>query len=502
MDTDETQIRPKSILSYLCFICVHLWLLMGDLIVDNYDLVVIGGGPGGYTAAIRAAQLGLTVACVENRPGRALGGTCLNVGCIPSKALLDSSELYEMTLHKLARHGIRVGSVALDLPAMLARKDQVVRELTGGVAFLFKKYKVTPLYGTGKLLPNSRVEVTTADGNRIELQAKHILLATGSVSSELPFMKFDGQYIVSSTEALNFNTVPKHLIVIGGGYIGLELGTVWKRLGAKVTVLEFLPRILAIADGEVSSEVQKLLTRQGIEFHLETKVTGATVQGDQVTVTAEGKDKKPLSFTGDRVLVAVGRRPFTAGLGLDEAGVKHDPKTGRVEVDENFQTTVPGVFAIGDLIAGPMLAHKASEEGVVFAERLAGMKPHLNYDAIPSVIYIWPEVASVGQTEEQLQEKGIEYRVGKFKFIASGRAKSLDETDGWVKVLADAKTDRLLGVHILGPRASELIAECVTVMEYHGSAEDIARCTHAHPTLSEAVGEAARMAWAGNPINS
>jgi dihydrolipoamide dehydrogenase len=469
---------------------------------ESYDLVVIGGGPGGYTAAIRAAQLGLKVACVEKREGKALGGTCLNVGCIPSKALLDSSEMYETTLHKLARHGIRVGSVALDLPAMLVRKDKVVSELTGGVAFLFKKYKVTPLYGTGKLMGGGKVEVTAADGNKVVLEAKHILLATGSESVELPFMKFDGKYIVSSTEALSFNPVPKHLIVVGGGYIGLELGSVWKRLGARVTVVEFLPRILSLSDAEISSEVQRLLTKQGIEFHLETKVTGATIKGEQVNVSAQGKDGKGMSFTGDRVLVAVGRRPFTAGLGLDEAGVKYDPRSGRVEVDEQYQTSAAGVYAIGDLIAGPMLAHKASEEGIVFAERLAGMEPHVNYDAIPSVIYIWPEVASVGQTEEQLKEKGVEYRVGRFKFAASARAKSLDETDGWVKVLADAKTDRVLGVHILGQRASELIAECVTVMEYHGSAEDIARCTHAHPTLSEAVGEAARMAWAGMPINS
>jgi dihydrolipoamide dehydrogenase len=469
---------------------------------ESYDVVVIGGGPGGYTAAIRAAQLKMKVACIEKRPNKALGGTCLNVGCIPSKALLDSSEMYETTLHKLARHGVRVGSVALDLGTMLARKDKVVSELTGGVGFLFKKYGVTPLYGTGKLLGDNKVEVTAADGAKTVLEAKNILLATGSESFELPFLKYDGKFVVSSTEALTFNPVPKHLIVVGGGYIGLELGSVWKRLGAKVTVVEFLPRILSISDGEVSTEVQKLLTKQGMEFHLETKVTGATVKGEQVTITAEGKDGKALSFTGDRVLVAVGRRPFTAGLGLDEAGVKYDPKSGRVEVDGDFKTNVPGVYAIGDLIAGPMLAHKASEEGVVFAEHLAGMKPHVNYDAIPSVIYIWPEVASVGLTEEQLKAKGVQYKVGKFKFAATGRAKAMDETDGWVKVLADAKTDRVLGVHILGPRASDLIAECVTIMEYKGSAEDIARCTHSHPTLSEAVGEAARMAWTGMPLNS
>jgi dihydrolipoamide dehydrogenase len=468
---------------------------------DAYDLVVIGGGPGGYTAAIRAAQLKMKVACVEKRENKAFGGTCLNVGCIPSKALLDSSEMYETTLHKLAKHGIKVGSVALDLETMLKRKDKVVSELTGGVGFLLKKYKVDPVIGSAKLLGAGKVEVTATDGAKRVLQANSILLATGSESVELPFLKYDGKHIVSSTEALNFNPVPKHLIVVGGGYIGLELGSVWKRLGSKVTVLEFLPRILSLNDGEVSAEVQKLLTKQGIEFHLETKVTGATVKGDEVTVTAQ-KDGKQLSFAGDRVLVAVGRRPYTAGLGLDEAGVKYDKKSGRVDVDEHFETSAENVYAIGDLIAGPMLAHKASEEGVVFAETLAGMMPHVNYDAIPSVIYIWPEVASVGQTEEQLKEKGVEYRVGKFKFAAVARAKAMDETDGWVKVLADAKTDRVLGVHILGPRASELIAECVTIMEYHGSAEDIARCTHSHPTLSEAVGEAARAAWAGSSINS
>lgn len=469
---------------------------------EAYDLVVIGAGPGGYTAAIRAAQLKMTVACVEMRKGRALGGTCLNVGCIPSKALLDSSELYETALHKMARHGITVKDVGLDLPAMHARKDKVVKELTGGVGFLFKKYGVTPVYGAAKLLPGNKVEVAGDDGKTTTLEAKNVLLATGSESVELPFLKYDGKVVVSSTEALNFDPVPKHLIVVGGGYIGLELGSVWKRLGAKVTVVEFLPRILSISDGEIAGEVFKILKKQGIEFHLETKVTGATVKGDAVTVTAQAKDGKELTFEGDRVLVAVGRKPYLAGLGLDEAGVQYDPKTRIVPVDDNFRTNVPGVYAIGDLIAGPMLAHKASEEAVVFVERLAGMKPHINYDAIPSVIYIWPEVASVGLTEEQVKEKGVEYKVGRFKFAATGRAKAMDEQEGFVKVLTDAKTDRLLGVHILGPRASDLIAECVTVMEYHGSAEDIARCTHAHPTLSEAVGEAARMAFAGQPINS
>ena len=468
---------------------------------ERFDLVVVGGGPGGYTAAIRAAQLGKTVACVEKRPGKALGGTCLNVGCIPSKALLDSSEHYETALHKLVRHGVKVKGVELDLGTMMTRKDGVVKGLTDGVAYLFKKYKVTPVYGAGKLLSPTQVEVASADGTKLVLEAGHVLLATGSESVELPFLKTDGKHVVSSTEALAFNEVPKRLIVVGGGYIGLELGSVWNRLGSDVTVVEFLPRILPLSDSEVATQVQKILTKQGLKFHLGTKVTGAKVNKGVVTVTAQGPDGKDVTFDGERVLVAVGRRPYTAGLGLDEVGIKYDAKTGKVPVDGQFRTNVPGVSAIGDLIDGPMLAHKASEEGIVFAETLAGGKPHVNYDAIPAVIYIWPEVASVGPTEEQIKATGKPYKVGKFPFVASGRAKAMDETDGFVKVLTDKETDRLLAVHILGPRASDLIAECVTVMEYHGSAEDIARCTHGHPTLSEAVGEAARAAWAGAGVN-
>ncbi len=468
---------------------------------EKYDLVVIGAGPGGYAAANRAAQLGKKVACIEKRPGKALGGTCLNVGCIPSKALLDSSELYEITAHRLARHGIKVDKVDLDIPAMMKRKDDVVKALTGGIASLFKKYKVTPYYGAGKLKSPKQVEVALDSGEIVMLDTDHVLLATGSDSIELPFLKYDGTRIVSSTEALAFPEVPKHLIVVGGGYIGLELGSVWKRLGARVSVVEFLPRILPITDGEIAAEVQKILARQGFEFHLETKVTGASVKGNVVTVTAEKSDGSKVSFEGDRVLVAVGRRPHTANLGLDEVGIEYDKRTGKVKTDPHFRTNVPGVYAIGDLIDGPMLAHKATEEGVVFAEQLCGMKPHLNYDAIPSVIYIWPEVASVGPTEEQIKATGRAYKVGKVPFVASGRARAMDETQGYVKILADAKTDRLLAVHILGPRASELIAECVTVMEYQGSAEDIARCTHSHPTLSEVVGEAARIAWTGAGVN-
>ena len=470
---------------------------------ERFDLVVIGAGPGGYTAAIRAAQLGKSVACIEKRPNKALGGTCLNIGCIPSKALLDSSELYEVTLHKLAKHGIKVDGVNLDLATMLKRKDEVVKSLTGGIAHLFKKYKVTPFYGTGTMKGPNTVEVQQADGSTTTLEAGHILLATGSETTELPFLKFDGKLIVSSTEALEFTEVPKHLVLVGGGYIGLEMGSVWKRLGARVTVLEFLPRILSICDGEISSAVQKLLVKQGFEFHLRTKVTGAMFaeDGSSAVVMAQDHEGKDLAFEADKVLVAVGRRPFTQGLGLDAAGVIFDPKSGKVKVDPHFRTNVPSISAIGDIIDGPMLAHKASEEGLVFAEQLVGMKPHLSYDKIPSVIYIWPEVASVGQTEEQVKESGRPYKVGKVPFMASGRAKAMDEQDGFVKVITEANTDRLLGVHILGPRASDLIAECVTIMEYNGSAEDIARCTHAHPTLSETLGDAARMAYAGLPVN-
>jgi dihydrolipoamide dehydrogenase len=470
-------------------------------VADTFDLVVIGAGPGGYVAAIRAAQLGKTVACVEKRAGKALGGTCLNVGCIPSKALLDSSELFEMAGHKFAKHGIKLDGVGLDLPAMMKRKDDVVKALTGGVAGLFKKYKVTPVYGAAKLVSPKRVEVTADDGAKTVLEAENVLIATGSESVELPFLKYDGERVVDSTGALAFPEVPKHLIVVGGGYIGLELGSVWRRLGAKVTVVEFLPRILTIADAEIAAAVQRLLTRQGFEFHLETKVTGATVSGGTVTVTAE-KGGEKLSFEGDRVLVAVGRRAYTGGLGLDAIGVKADPKTGKISVDGRFATNVPGVYALGDVIDGPMLAHKAMEEGVAFAEMLAGHKPHVSYDCIPSAIYIWPEVASVGLHEEQVKATGKPYKVGKFPFAASGRARAMDDTDGFVKILTDAATDRILGVHILGPRASDLIAEAVAVMEYRGSAEDIARMVHGHPTLTEGMAEAARAAWVGVPLHA
>ncbi|MFO0927346.1 MAG: dihydrolipoyl dehydrogenase [Gemmataceae bacterium] len=457
----------------------------------RYDLIVIGGGPGGYVAAIRAAQLGKTVAVVEKRA--TLGGTCLNVGCIPSKALLDSSEVYAQARHGFARHGVQVDGVKLDLAAMMARKESVVKTLTQGLAGLMRKNKITVHSGAGRLVgpPQGGVHRVHVQGAKEEtLETAAVLLATGSEPIALPSLPFDGTSIVSSTEALAFDKVPAHLIVVGGGYIGLELGSVWLRLGAKVTVVEFLPRILPVTDGELAGLMHKSLAKQGMTFHLETRVTAAGVRGGEVVVSANSKGRD-LEFIGDKVLVSVGRRPYTAGLGLAEAGVKLEEKTGRVPVTDRFETNVPGIYAIGDLIHGPMLAHKAEEDGVAFAEQQAGMKTHVHYDLVPSVIYTWPEVASVGPTEEQLKESGRAYKVGRFPFTASPRARCMDESEGLVKVIADATTDRLLAVHIMGPRASDLIAEAVAVMEFGGSAEDIARTCHAHPTLGEAVKEAA-----------
>jgi dihydrolipoamide dehydrogenase len=455
---------------------------------DRYDLIVIGAGPGGYVAAIRAAQLGQKVAVVEKSP--TLGGTCLNVGCIPSKALLDSSEWYALAKSKLDRHGIRIGELSLDLKKMMERKSRVVKGLTDGVAFLFKKNKITPIQGTAKLVGSGRVMVQKSDKESVTLEANAILLATGSEPVPLPKLSCNGGTIVNSTDALAFDSVPSRLIVVGAGYIGLELGSVWSRLGSKVTVLEFLPRIVPTMDAEIAAQLQKILTKQGLEFHLETKVTGANVRDNQVVVEAQVKGQAK-QFEADKVLVAVGRRPFTAGLGLEDVGVAKDAKTGQVIVDDQYQTNVKGIYAIGDLISGPMLAHKAEDEGITFAEILTGQKSRVNYDAIPGVIYTWPEVAAVGLTEEQVKERGSEYRVGKFPFAANGRARCMDETDGMVKIIADRQTDRVLGVHILGPRASDMIAEAVNVIEFAGSAEDIARISHAHPTLSEAMREAA-----------
>ncbi len=467
---------------------------------DVFDLVIVGGGPAGYTGAIRAAQLGLKVAIVEKRG--TLGGTCLNVGCIPSKALLDSSEHYSMAAHgAFDVHGLKFSKVELDLKAMMDRKAKVVKGLTDGVQFLMKKNKVSYFVGTGKLLSANQVEVTLNEGGspgtgasagkKETLETKNVMLATGSVVAELPFAKVDEKTIVSSTGALELDKVPKHLIVIGGGVIGLELGSVWMRLGAEVTVVEYAPMICGATDQGAAKSLHKVLQKQGMKFSLSTKVTGIEVKGGNVTVKAETlEDGKAVEFKGDKVLVSVGRKPFSEGLGLETVGVKKDQR-GVVEVDDHFRTSVKGVYAVGDLIRGPMLAHKAEEEGVAVAEIIAGKPGHVNYETVPSVIYTWPELASVGATEEQLKKEGRAYRVGQFPFIANGRARAMNETDGQVKILADEKTDRILGCHIVGPRASDILSEIVIAMEFGGSAEDIARSFHGHPTLSEVVREAA-----------
>ncbi len=449
----------------------------------EHDLVVIGAGPGGYTAAIRAAQLGLNVACIERETQ--LGGTCLRIGCIPSKALLESSELYAETQKSFARHGIKVGQVSLDLPAMLRRKTDTVTALTQGIAGLFKKNKVTRYAGTGRLAGPGKVVVDGSEG-ATELTAKHVLLATGSVSAPLRGAVLDETRVVTSTEALAFDAVPGHLVVIGAGAIGLELGSVWRRLGAKVTVLEYFDRILPGMDDEIAAEALKILKKQGLEFRLGVRVTAARADGDGAVVEADGQE--PLRC--DRVLLAVGRVPYTEGLGLDTVGLAVDAR-GRLEVDEHFRTKAAGVYAIGDVIPGPMLAHKAEDEAVACVEHIVTGYGHVNYDAIPAIVYTHPEVASVGKTEEQLKAAGIPYRVGSFPFMANGRARALGQTEGKAKILADARTDRIVGAHIVGPRAGDLIAECAVAIEFGATSEDLARTTHAHPTLSEVVKEAA-----------
>jgi len=451
---------------------------------DSFDLIVIGSGPGGYVCAIRAAQLGMKVACIEKRD--TLGGTCLNIGCIPSKALLHSSEKFHEAGHALAAHGVMVEGVTLDLARMQARKAEVVGANVKGVEFLFKKNKITWLKGAGRVVAPDRVAVDGA-----EYEAKHIVIATGSDSTPLPGIEVDERRIVTSTGALELEQVPGHMVVIGGGVIGLELGSVWKRLGAQVTVVEFLDRLIPGNDGEVAKQFERILTRQGMKFRLSTKVTGARVEGDKVNLTLESFKKGTTeTITADVVLLAIGRRPYTEGLGLAEAGVALDAR-GRIITDAHFATNVAGIHAIGDVIAGPMLAHKAEEEGVALAEILAGQAGHVNYNAIPGVIYTWPEVASVGQTEEQLKEAGTAYKAGKFPFTANGRARAMGMTDGFVKVLADAVSDRVLGCHIIGPEAGTLIAELAMAIEFGASSEDVGRLCHAHPTLNESVKEAA-----------
>ena len=456
---------------------------------ERFDLVVIGGGPGGYVAAIRAAQLGLKTACVERHD--VLGGTCLRVGCIPSKALLESSHLYAEAEHRVAAHGVKLDRLALDLEAMMARKDKVVGDLTQGIGFLFKKNKVRHVAGHGTIVDNETVAVAANGDDKLELATDTILIATGSEVMPLAGVAIDEQRIVSSTGALALGKVPKSLMVIGGGYIGLELGSVWCRLGAEVTVVEFLDRILPGMDAEIAKQMQRILRRQGFTFRLSTKVVGAKTAKAGVTLevepTAGGAAEK---LKADVVLVSVGRRPNTDGLGLENVGVTPDNR-GFIEVDDHFRTAAANVHAIGDVTPGPMLAHKAEEEGVACVEYLAGGRGPVNYDAIPGVVYTWPEAAQVGKTEDELKAAGADYRVGKFPFTANSRARSVGETDGFVKILADPATDRVLGAHIIGPDAGTLIHEAVLAIEFGATAEDLARTCHAHPTLNEAVKEAA-----------
>lgn len=456
---------------------------------QQFDVVIIGSGPGGYVGAIRAAQLGLRTACVEKEA--ALGGTCLNVGCIPSKALLDSSEWFSQAQHKFANHGVMCEGIRLDLPVLMNRKDSIVKGLTQGIAGLFKKHKVTSLRGHARFRDAKTLEMTAADGSQQVVQAKAIVIATGSEPISLPSLPFDKDRVVSSTEALCFPEVPKHLVVVGGGAIGLELGSVWLRLGAKVTVVELMPRLIpGPTDGQIATTLQRTLTKQGFTFLLGSKVTQGVVKDEEVVLTVEDGKGKARELRADRVLVAVGRKAYSTGLGAQDIGVTYDER-GRVVVDNHYQTSVAGVYAIGDVTAGPMLAHKAEEEGVALAEHLAGKAGHVNYDVIPGIVYTWPEVASVGLSEEAAKASDILYKAGTFFFLANGRARCMDETDGLVKIIADAKTDRVLGVHIVGPRASDVIAEAVMAMEFGASAEDIARTMHGHPTLPEALREAA-----------
>ena len=454
----------------------------------SYDLIVLGGGPAGYTGAIRAAQLGLNTAIIDKRD--VLGGTCLNIGCIPSKALLASSDHLQFARHQAEHHGLKFENVSLDLARMMQRKEGVVRQLTQGLEFLMKKNKITRLRGVGQVVAPGKVVLTKPDNNQEELLSKHVVLATGSVSSELPNLSVDRTYVVTSDEALSFAEVPPELVVVGAGAIGLELGSVWSRLGSKVTFLEFLPRIAAVFDPDVTLALQKALEREGLKFHLETEVRSIAVKDGKTTVEALPKGKEPLQFTADKVLVAVGRQPYLNGAVAKDLGLKLTDR-GRVAVDQRFRTNIPGLYAIGDVIDGPMLAHKGEEDGIACVELIAGKAGHVNYDVIPNIIYTSPEVAAVGLTEEMAKHQGIAVKIGKFPFIANGRALASDQAQGFAKILADPRTDRLLGAQIIGAGASELIAEAVTVLEFGGSAEDLGRTVHAHPTMSEAVKEAA-----------
>jgi dihydrolipoamide dehydrogenase len=465
----------------------------------QYDVIVIGSGPGGYVAAIRCAQLGLKTACIEKYA--TYGGTCLNVGCIPSKALLDSSEHYYNASHAFKAHGIGLENLSLDMAQMMKRKTEVVAKNTGGISFLFKKNKIDGFQGIGSFKDKNTISIKKPDGTDQEITGKNIIIATGSKPSSLPFIKIDKKRIITSTEALTLTEVPKHLILIGGGVIGLELGSVYARLGAKVSVIEFMDSIIPTMDRGLGKELQKVLQKQGMEFYLGHKVTGATAKGKEVTVSFDTPNGEKKELKGDYCLVAVGRIAYTDNLGLDKIGLTVEERGRKITVDDHLETSVKGVYAIGDVIKGAMLAHKAEDEGTFVAERIVGQKPHINYNLIPGVVYTWPEVAAVGQTEEQLKTAGVKYKTGSFPFRASGRAVASGDMDGFVKVLADAVTDEILGVHIIGPRAADMIAEAVVAMEFRASAEDISRMSHAHPTYTEAFREACLAATDNRPIH-
>jgi dihydrolipoamide dehydrogenase len=466
--------------------------------MSQYQVVVIGSGPGGYIAAIRCAQLGMKVAIVEKY--NVLGGTCTNVGCIPSKALLDSSEHFHNAEKAFADHGITTKGLTFDFPTMVSRKDGVVKANNDGIAFLMNKNKIDTYFGKGSFVTKNKIAVTNDKGEVTEIEGEKIIIGTGSKPINLPFIKVDKKRIITSTEALTLSEVPKHLIIIGGGIIGVELGSVYLRLGAKVTVVEYLDKIVPSMDDDICKEMLRVLKKQGMEFMLSHKVTGANVKGKEVTVTATDKNGTEVSVKGDYCLVAVGRAPYTDGLNLEAAGVAKDER-GRIAVNDHLETNVPGIYALGDVVRGAMLAHKAEEEGVMLAEHIAGQKPHINYNLIPGVAYTWPEAASVGATERELKEKGVAFKSGKFPFRALGRARASGDLDGFVKVLAHSETDEILGVHIIGARAADLIIEGVVAMEYRASAEDVARMSHPHPTYTEAFKEACLTATENRPLN-